>query len=142
MRSWFLKRRYPREIVDKEMSKVKFNLSRKIKPQVKEAKGIPLIVTYYPSLNCLSKTIRGNFYLLFINDQVKRVFSQKPVISFRSAGKLSDYLVRAKIYPIERSIGSSKFDKKHCEVCRNANKTEHFTSSVTQKTYKIDHRLN
>ena len=56
------KKRYPWEIVDKEMSKVKFNLSRKSKTKVKEAKGITLIVTYHSSLNCPSENIRENFY--------------------------------------------------------------------------------
>ena len=87
MRSWFLKKRYPEGIVDKEMSKVKFNLSRESKPKVKKAKGITLIVTHHFSLNCLSKNITGNFNLFFMNDQVKPVFSGKPVMSFRSARK-------------------------------------------------------
>ena len=43
MRSWFLKRRYPGEIVGKEMSIVKFNFSRKIKPKDKKKN------TYHPS---------------------------------------------------------------------------------------------
>ena len=41
MRSWFLKGRYPEEIDDKEMSKVKFKFSRKIKPKDKEKKLFP-----------------------------------------------------------------------------------------------------
>ena len=73
-----------------------------------------------------------------MNDQVKRVLCRKLVISFRSTRNLSNYLVRAKICPIEKSIGSFKFDKKHCEVCKNVNKIEPFTSSATQKTNKIN----
>ena len=45
MRLRFLKKRYPKEIIDKEMPKVKFNFPRKIKPKDKEEKGVPLIVT-------------------------------------------------------------------------------------------------
>ena len=40
MRLWFLQRRYPEEIVDQEMSKGKFNFSRKIKPKDKEETGV------------------------------------------------------------------------------------------------------
>ena len=36
MRSRFLKRRYPEEIIDKEMSKVKFDFFRKIKQKEKK----------------------------------------------------------------------------------------------------------
>ena len=61
------------------------------------------------------------------------------MMSFRSARKLSNYLVRAKIYPNERSIGTFKYDKKRYKVYENVNKTENFTSSVSQKTYKFNH---
>ena len=111
------------------MSKVKFNFSKKINPKEKEEKGVPLVVTYHPSLNCLSEIIRDNLHLLYMKNKVKKVFSPKS-ISFRSARKLSSYLVRAKLYPIERTVRSFKCTKKHCEVCKNVNITDSFTSSV------------
>ena len=42
-----------------------------------------------------------------MNREVKNVFSPK-LISFRGARKLRSYLVRAKMYHIERSVGSVK----------------------------------
>ena len=72
-----------------------------------------------------------------MNDEVKKVFSPKPMISFRSARKLSSYLVRAKLYPIDRTVGSFKCTKKRCKVCENVHVTDRFTSSVTQNTHKI-----
>ena len=87
LRLWFFKRRYQEEITDKEMSKVKFNFSKKINPKEKEEKGVPLVVTYHPSLNCISKITRDNLHLFCMNDEVKKVFSPKP-ISLRSARKL------------------------------------------------------
>ena len=86
--------------------------------------------------------IRDNLHQLYTNDEVKKVISPKPMISFRSARKLSSYLLRAKLYPIERTVGSFKCTKKCCEVCENVNITDSFTSSVTQNTYKINHNLN
>ena len=50
----------------------------------------------------INKIIRDNLYLLYINDDVKKTFSPKPMISFKSARKLSSYLVWAALYPIER----------------------------------------
>ena len=50
MRSWFFKRKYPDEIIDMEMSKVKFNFPRKMKPKVKEEKGVALIVKNHRNL--------------------------------------------------------------------------------------------
>ena len=43
-----------------------------------------------------------------MNEEVKRVFTPCPMVSFRGARKLSSYLVRAKLYPLERSVGSFK----------------------------------
>ena len=66
-----------------------------------------------------------------MDNEVKRVFTPKPMISFRSARKLSSYLVRAKLYPTERIVGSYKCGGKRCEVYINFNKTSTFTSAVT-----------
>ena len=43
-----------------------------------------------------------------MDKEVKRVFTPKPMISFRSARKLKSYLVRAKFYPTEGTVGSYK----------------------------------
>ena len=40
-----------------------------------------------------------------MNEEAKKVFKPGPIISFRSARKLSSYLVRAKLYPTERTVG-------------------------------------
>ena len=64
------------------------------------------------------------------------------MVSFRSSHKVSSYLVRAKLYPIERTVGSFRCGSKHCEVCKYITETDTFTSSVTGETYKINYRLN
>ena len=64
------------------------------------------------------------------------------MITFCSARKLSSYLVRAKLYPLERTVGSCKCYGKRCEVCDNVTETSTFTSTVTQNTYKINHQFN
>ena len=69
-------------------------------------------VSYHPSLNCFNKIIRDKLHLLYMNDEVKKVFSPKPMISFRSARELSSYLVRAKLYRIKRTVRSFKSTKK------------------------------
>ena len=61
------------------------------------------------------------------------------MISFRSARKVSSYLVRAKVYPLERTVGSFKCKKTRYQVSLNVNETDTFTSTVTKKTYKINH---
>ena len=51
-------------------------------------------------------------------------------------------MVRAKLYPEERTKGSFKCGSKRCEVCLNVNKTSTFSSTVTGETYIINHKFN
>ena len=41
-----------------------------------------------------------------MNAEVKQTSTPLPIIFYRSARKLSSYLVRAKLYPIDRIVGS------------------------------------
>ena len=53
------------------MNKVKFNFnSVRDKVMNEEIEDIPVVVTYYPSLNRLNKIIIGKLYLLHINKKV------------------------------------------------------------------------
>ena len=77
-----------------------------------------------------------------MNEEVRKTFSPGPIVSFRSAQKLGSYLVRAKLCPLQRKVGSSKCDKRRCEVCNNVPDTSIFSSKVTGDTFKINHSLN
>ena len=80
-------------------------------------------------------------YLLNMNEEVKKAFSPGPIVSFRSTRKLSGYLVRAKLYPLQRKVGSSKCGKRRCEVCSNVTDTSIFSTTVAGDTFKINHEL-
>ena len=69
-------------------------------------KGVPLIITYHPLLKSVDKMTRKHLYFLYIDSEIKKVFSPAPMVSFKSACKRSRYLVRAKLYPLNRSEGS------------------------------------
>ena len=77
-----------------------------------------------------------------MNDEVKKAFTPGPMVSFRGARKLSSYLVRAKLYPLERSVGSFKCNGKRCQVCINVTESNTFSSSVDKKEYVINHSFN
>ena len=47
-----------------------------------------------------------------MREEAIKVFKPGPTISFRSARKLSTYLVRAKLYPIKQTVGSFKCNEK------------------------------
>ena len=140
MKSWFLKRGYPENMIDEEMKKVKS--SEKSSNNSKGSKGVPFVVTYHPSLNCLSRILNENLNILYMNREAKAVFSPGLMVSFRSARRISSYLVRAKLYPLERCVGSRQCKKRRCEVCTNVTETDTFSSTVTGKTFHINHELN
>ena len=77
-----------------------------------------------------------------MNQEVKNVFTPGPIVSYRCARKISSYLVRAKLYPLERKVGSVKCGKSRCEVCLNIQETDTFTSTTTGESFKINHKLN
>ena len=107
----------------------------------KREKGVPFAGTYHAILNSLSKITRENMYFLNINE-VRKIFSQGPMVLFQSARKLSSYLVRAKLYSLQRKLGSSNGVKRRCEVCNNITDASIFSSTVTGDTFKIKHSLN
>ena len=104
MKSWFLKRECPEKLISAEMDKVKFsNIERK--SNSKTQKGIPLVVPCHPLLKPFSSIVNNNICLLHMNQEVKRAFTPQLIVSRRIAIRLSSYLVRAKLYPIERKVG-------------------------------------
>ena len=77
-----------------------------------------------------------------MDEEVKRVFTAGPMISFRSSRKLSSYLVRAKLYPTKRVVGSFTCNKPRCLVCVNVTGTNTLPTTVTGKTYEINHKFD
>ena len=71
-----------------------------------------------------------------MNDKAKKVFTPGPMISFCSARKLINHLVRSKLYTIERTVGSFKWNGKRCQSCLNVDETDIFTSTTTGETYQ------
>ena len=57
-----------------------------------------------------SRDIILNVYI-YMNQEIKNVFTPGPIVSYRSARKINSYLVRAKLYPLERKAGSEKCGK-------------------------------
>ena len=56
--------------------------------------------------------------------------------------RLNSYLARAKLYPIEKNVGSCKCNDKYCEVCKNVLETDTSICSNDQTTYKINRKFN
>ena len=148
LKDWFRERGYPEEIVNKETKRAlessigSFNNRSKKITQDDRQKGIPLVVTYNPFLCHLGQTIRKNLFLLYQDEEVKRVFTLAPFVSFRTASTLRTHLVRAKVYPADKRLfGSRKCFRNRCQVCKNVVEKDIFQSFVDKKVYKINHRF-
>ena len=101
--------------------------------------GIPLVTTYHPRLKDLSSLIKRNLQYLYADQEV---YTPAPFLSFRSARNLKSFLVRSKVYPLDRKVGSEKCNGKRCLVCLNVVETDTFESFQTKRQYKINHNLN
>ena len=77
--------------------------------------------------------IRKNLQLLYTDEQVKKVFSPAPFVSFRNTRNLKSYLVRSNIYPLERKVGSEKCKSKRYLVYLNVSETHIFQSFQTKE---------
>ena len=140
LKDWFRKRSYPEEIVNKETKQAlessisSSNNKSKKNTQGDRQKGTPLVVTYNPFLCHLGQSIRKNIFLLYQDEEVKCVFTPAPFVSFRTATTLRTRLMRAKVYPAEeRFVGSRKYLRNHCQVCKNVIERENFQSFCGQK---------
>ena len=100
------------------------------------------ITTYHPLLQNIGRVFHRHLDLLYTDQEVERVFTPGPMASFRSARKISSDFIRAKLYPLERHVGSFKCGSRRCQVCLNVTETEAFTRTSTNQTYKINHEFS
>ena len=141
MKSWFQARSDHKHLAQKEISKGRFNKENSNTKQSK-SKEVTFVVTYHAFLKSFPSLINKHLNILYLDKNAKEVFMPGPMVTFRSRRKLSSYLVRAKLYPLERVTGSCKCHGKRCATCLNFNETSIFTSSVTHETYKINHNFD
>ena len=134
---------YPEDLISSEISKVKFsNLTLKSIDNNQNMKGTPLVVMYHLLLKSLSAIVTRYLSILRMDKEVKKVFTPPYMVSFCSAQKLNSYLVGAKLYLLERMVGSYKCKCKRCQVCNNIMEADSFTQSNDQTNLKINHRFD
>ena len=107
----------------------------------KTESGIPLDVIYNPAFRNLSTALWKMFNILYSDAEVRTVFTPSPFAAYRSAQNLKSFLVKP-IYPLERTVGSSKCGSKRCLVCLYVSETDIFESIQTKHHCKINHHLD
>ena len=66
--------------------------------------GISFVTTYHLKVKELEKLIRDLLPFLYGDGDVQKFFSLPPIVSYRSARKIKDYIMRSKLYPVERKV--------------------------------------
>ena len=82
MKSWFLVRGYPKDLIETEMKIVRFTLKSRNTKRSKSLKAVPFVMTDHPKLKSMNKVIPKYLDLLYLDKEVKRVFTPKRMISF------------------------------------------------------------
>ena len=90
----------------------KFTPSVKNSNRGKSFKGVPFVLTFHPNLKSLNKILTKYFYLLYMDKGVNKLFTPELMFLFYSVRTWSNYLVRAKTYLFERTIGFKNFNSK------------------------------
>ena len=119
-----VKRGFKKNLADKQFFKAKAKrredlFFQNIRSKEKEnSKGISLVVNFHPALSGIGKVVNLLRPILHASEDMKRVFGEKPIVSFRTPKNLKDELVRAKLKD-ERviSIRMKKCGKSRCKVC-------------------------
>ena len=114
MKEWFLARGYPE--IDNQIDKVVFGRDESVKKNLED--GILFVATYQLKVKKLGKRIRDLLPFLYSDGEVQKVFSHPPIVSYRSERKIKDYIVRSKLYPVERKVGCRRCDSPRCHFVR------------------------
>ena len=61
-------------------------------------KILPFVTQYHPALPNLKDTIMGKWHLIESQPQLRNIFKEPPIISYRKGKSLKDILVRAKLW--------------------------------------------
>ena len=140
LKDWFLARDYPQKVVSEQIDKVVFGKQPTHKDTSEQ--GVLFIATYHPKIKDFGKLVKNLQLFLYSDSKVKRVFSPAAMVSYRSARKIKDYIVRSETYPIDRKVGSYTCGNSRCQVCTSIQVTDTFSSFVTKSAYKINHNFN
>ena len=144
LEKWFLNRGYPKKVIKFEIDKVRNqDISPSTETVIRPNKtGIPLVLTFHPNLHNFSTVIKKYLGILYRDPTVKALYTPSPFVSYRTSYSLKNHLVRAKVYPLERIVGSQKCNKSRCQTCNNVKESTTFQCSVDKKDYKINHQFN
>ena len=93
-------RGYPTATVEKHLSEVKFSerkTSLTNRNKTAQKKILPFVTQYHPALPNLKKILMGKWHLIQNQPQLRNIFKEPPLLSYRKGKSLKDILVKAKL---------------------------------------------
>lgn len=145
MKGWFRARFFSNKLINEQVNRVKA-ISREVAltPSNRRSRGggVPFVLTFNPYFENLGVTIAKLLPILYKDEMCRKVFTPRPFVSFRSVKTLRSKLVRAKVYPVSRSVGSKGCGSKRCDVCKNMVDRDTFSSTIYQTEYRVNHKFD
>ena len=86
------------------------------------------VATYHPKLQDLGKLIKNLQLLLYSDSEVKIIFHLLLWYLIEMLGKQRTTILRSKLYPLERKVGSYRCGNSRCQVCTSIQVTDNFSS--------------
>lgn len=151
LKQHLVNRGHPEEKVSSQIGKAKAVCREEIikeKPKKKNNR-VPFVTSYNPALPNLSSVIRKHYHVLQGSERLKDIFNEPPIVAFRKPKSIKQLLVRAKVNKdtdfneANTEIpGCFKLHNKNCKLCHVLKQTDSFSSTVTNRTYKIKQKIN
>ena len=139
LENWLCERGYNRAMVkDQILSARRFSR----KELLNKAKGskpyrVSLNITYHPVLRDTRKVLENIHLLLAPDGKHREVFEEIPMVGFRNAKSLKDFLVRAKLPKENVTLGCFKCKKCNCQICNILEESATFTDRAQSRVYDI-----
>ena len=146
----FVNRGYQQEWVNEQIKRTE-NLDRQQLLQTKERSEnnkIPFVVTYNRTLPNIKSILEKHWPTLQIDDNLKEVFNEKPMIAFKRNKNLRDLIGGNNI--VNNKVARRKEQRGKCQpcmtktgnmCCKQVLSTETFESTTTCKKYQIRENL-
>ena len=99
-------------------------------------------MTYHSKVKKLEKLIKDSLPFLYSDEEVQKFFSPSPMVSYRGARIMKNYIVRSKLHLLKIDVGYGGCGNGRCQVCKNIKVTDTFDSFTTKVSYKINHKFH
>ena len=105
-------------------------------------KRVPFVVTYHPGLPNIGGILKELHPLLSLSNRCKQAIHDLPMMVIRRPKSLKDYLVHAKLRPLDQDFlgtrGTHKCGSRRCDVCNYLIVGDRFSSLTTGTSYTIN----